>query len=100
MTKLQRAKQQTRKKWQRVLRDLPKLSIDDFGFGFGGCAFCAEYSSGAKISDRNCSGCPIKKQCAKYRGKKRTVLGKRYWRKPAAALCRWVLRENDKVREG
>lgn len=95
--KLERAKQQTRRRFQETLRYLPKLSKSDFEFGPEGCAFCAEYSSGPKVSYRFCSACPVRKQCSEYRTRRDMVLGRRYWRKPAAELCRWVLREVDKV---
>lgn len=98
-TKLQRAKRQTRKKFQKTLRDLPKLSKDGFQFGGGGCAFCSEYSLKTTTSARYCFPCPIRKQCAEYRKRNHVVLDKRYWRALAAELCRWVLREIDKIKE-
>ncbi len=100
MTKLERAKRKTCKTWRGLLRDLPGMTRNDFDhlmLDATSCGFCIEYRS--KWWTGRCPKCPIESLCAEMDGRWGKIYGKRYWRKPAADLCRWVLRKIDKVKE-
>ncbi len=94
LSKLERAKKVTREKFRGILKDLPKMSHVDFGNAiiFRRCGFCVE--------SRWCRECLFGFQCDTMVKRLRVIRKLRYWRKPVAELCEWILEEVDKVKEG
>ena len=120
LTKLERAKRQTRKKFRNILKRLPRLSRDGFlGMisAVSECGFCNEYQ-GESWGD--CwTRCPFGVQCENMLvefhkleeirwvlpeesgggGPSKSIYLIRYWGKPAEKICKTVLREVNKVKE-
>jgi len=99
MTRLQRAKRQTRKKWRGMLRNLPGMTKAEFirySKTTQGCGFCAEWRSSIFLCQTEC---PARAPCGVMADRCYRIYDLYHWRKPAADLCRWALREIDRVRE-
>ncbi len=121
LSKLERAKRKTRKKFRNILKRLPRLSRNDFRCMIGNpgeCGFCLEYRGEAW---GNCwVECPFGKQCksmldesrkveevrgvrpreSDWGGPLKLIYRVRCWRKVAEKICLKVLEEVDKVKEG
>ena len=94
LSKLERAKEQTRGKFRGILKDLSNLSTDDFYDRIGDvetCGFCSEYGN------KGCSECPFVMPCRTMAVSLVDVYVERQWRKLAGEICRTVLEEVDKV---
>ena len=94
------AKRASLKKFRGLLRDLPKLTLRQFDRRVESpCGFCDEYNDGRLCFGSK--GCPAHNApCGSEEFRSlvdRTEF--RYWRKPAAEFCEWVIREVKKLKD-
>ena len=99
LSKFERAKRQTRKKFRGIIKDLPEMDQEQIEGAIRNvdqCGFCNEYKGRGPVEA--CS-CPFQPSCMEMLGCIDVVYKKCYWRESVAELCEWVLKEVDKVKE-
>jgi len=100
MTKVERAKRQSRRKFRGVLKLLPNITKEaflDLVDENEECGFCQEYRA-YRRGLMDCGKCRVKISCRDFMDKLYSLERKRYWRKGAEKLCGWALREVNKVK--
>ncbi len=95
LTRLEMAKEQTRGKFEGILRDLSGMTRVGFGSRVGEmttCGFC-------NLHHPECTRCQFREPCKSMLKQRYLIDGMIDWMGAAEELCKFILEEVDKVKE-